>query len=214
MTDRTLYTYWRSSAAYRVRIALNVKGLAWSPKSVDLRTGAQSGVGYKLLNPQGMIPYLIDGDIGLNQSVAIIEWLDETYPDPPLLPATPLMRARVRAAALTIACDIHPLNNLRVLKYLRSEFDRDQDAIDAWSRHWIEAGFESLEEIAEGSPGPYLFGETVTLADICLAPQMYNARRMQADVARFPKLCAIDKALVALPAFDAARPEAQADADM
>lgn len=213
MTDRVLYTYWRSSAAYRVRIALNMKGLAWSPKSVDLRTGAQSGVGFKLLNPQGMIPYLIDGDIGLNQSVAIIEWLDETYPEPRLLPADPLARARVRAAALTIACDIHPLNNLRVLKYLRTELGRDQDAIDAWARHWIEAGFESLEEIADGSTGPYLFGNSVTLADICLVPQMYNARRMQADVARFPKLCAVDKALLGLPAFNAARPEAQPDAD-
>ena len=214
MSDRTLYTYWRSSAAYRVRIALNLKGLPWSPKSVDLRSGAQSGVGFKLLNPQGMIPYLIDGEIGLNQSVAIIEWLDETYPEPPLLPADPLARARIRAAALTIACDIHPLNNLRVLKYLRSEFGQDQDAIDTWSRHWIEAGFESLEEIAEGSTGPYLFGDTVTLADICLVPQMYNARRMQADVARFPKLGAIDKALVAIPAFNTARPEAQPDADV
>ena len=214
MSDRTLYTYWRSSAAYRVRIALNLKGLLWSPKSVDLRSGAQSGVGFKLLNPQGMIPYLIDGEIGLNQSVAIIEWLDETYPEPPLLPADPLARARIRAAALTIACDIHPLNNLRVLKYLRSEFGQDQDAIDTWSRHWIEAGFESLEEIAEGSSGPYLFGDTVTLADVCLVPQMYNARRMQADVARFPRLGAIDKALVALPAFNAARPEAQPDADV
>ena len=214
MSDRTLYTYWRSSAAYRVRIALNLKGLLWSPKSVDLRSGAQSGVGFKLLNPQGMIPYLIDGEIGLNQSVAIIEWLDETYPEPPLLPADPLARARIRAAALTIACDIHPLNNLRVLKYLRSEFGQDQDAIDTWSRHWIEAGFESLEEIAEGSTGPYLFGDTVTLADICLVPQMYNARRMQADVARFPKLGAIDKALVAIPAFNTARPEAQPDADV
>ncbi len=214
MSDRTLYTYWRSSAAYRVRIALNLKGLKWSPKSVDLRSGAQSGVGFKLLNPQGMIPYLIDGEVGLNQSVAIIEWLDETYPEPPLLPTDALARARVRAASLTIACDIHPLNNLRVLNYLRSEFGQDQDAVDSWSRHWIEAGFESLEEIAEGSTGPYLFGDTVTLADICLVPQMYNARRMQADVARFPRLGAIDKALVALPAFNAARPEAQPDADV
>ena len=214
MSDRTLYTYWRSSAAYRVRIALNFKGLEWSPKSVDLRSGAQSGVGFKLLNPQGMIPYLIDGDVGLNQSLAIMEWLDDTYPEPPLLPTEPLARARVRAAALTIACDIHPLNNLRVLKYLRSEFGQEQDAIDTWSRHWIEAGFESLEEIAEGSTGRYLFGDSVTMADICLVPQMYNARRMQADVARFPKLCAIDKALVALPPFNAARPEAQPDADV
>ncbi len=214
MTDRTLYTYWRSSAAYRVRIALNLKGLDWSPKAIDLRSGAQNGVGYKMLNPQGLLPYLIDGDTGLNQSLAIIEWLDETYPEPPLLGPDPLTRARIRAAALTIACDIHPLNNARVQRYLKDPLGHDQEAIDTWARHWIELNFASLEEIAEGASGKYLFGDTPTLADVCLVPQMYNARRVQADVARFPKLSAIDKALLALPAFNAARPEAQPDADV
>ena len=211
---RTLYSYWRSSAAYRVRIALALKGLAYETKPIDLRTGAQSGVGFKLLNPQGLVPYLIDGESGLNQSMAIIEYLDETYPDPPLLPAEPLARARVRAAALTIAADIHPINNLRILKYLKNDMGQEQEAIDAWGRHWIETGFASLEEVAEGSPGPYLFGDAVTLADICLPPQMYNARRLRADLSRLPKLVEIDKALMALPAFLKSRPEAQPDADV
>ena len=214
MSDRVLYSFWRSSAAYRVRIALNLKGLKYATKAIDLRSGAQSGVGFKLLNPQGLVPYLIDGEAGLNQSLAIIEWLDETYPEPALLPGNPLARARVRAAALTIACDIHPLNNLRVLKYLKDPLGLDQDTVDTWARHWIEEGFASLEEIAEGDPQTYLFGNTPTLADVCLVPQMYNARRVQADVARFPNLQRIDKALMQLPAFNAARPEAQPDADV
>ena len=165
-----------------------------------------------MLNPQGMVPYLIDGDTGLNQSLAIIEYLDETYPDPPLLPASPVARARVRAAALAISCDIHPLNNLRVLKYLKEPLGHEQEAIDTWQRHWIETGFAALEEIAEAATGTYLFGDTVTLAEVCLVPQFANARRCQADVARFPRLSAIDQALNALPAFAAARPERQPDA--
>ena len=210
--NRTLYGYWRSSAAYRVRIALGLKGLDYDYKAIDLRTGAQSGVGFTMLNPQGMVPYLIDGDTGLNQSLAIIEYLDETYPDPPLLPASPVARARVRAAALAISCDIHPLNNLRVLKYLKEPLGHEQEAIDTWQRHWIETGFAALEEIAEAATGTYLFGDTVTLAEVCLVPQFANARRCQADVARFPRLSAIDQALNALPAFAAARPERQPDA--
>ncbi len=214
MTQRTLYGYWRSSAAYRVRIALGLKGLDYEHKGIDLRTGAQGGIGYKLLNPQGFVPYLIDGEVGLNQSLAIIEWLDETYPEPRLLPDDPLARARVRAAALTIACDIHPINNLRVLKYLKNPLGQEQEAIDAWARHWIEEGFTPLEEIAEGSPGSYLFGDRPTLADICLVPQMYNARRVRADLTRFPTLVAIDKAMLDLPEVKKARPEAQPDADV
>lgn len=214
MSDRTLYGYWRSSAAYRVRIALNLKGLAYNNKPVDLRAGAQGGVGYKLLNPQGMVPFLIDGGAGLNQSLAIIEWLDETYPEPPLLASDPLTRARIRAAALSIACDIHPLNNLRVQKYLKAEMKLEPDAIEAWGRHWIETGLANIEEIAESATGPYLFGDAPTLADVCLVPQMYNARRAQADVARFPNIQRIDKALMQLAAFRDARPEAQADADV
>ncbi len=214
MSQRTLYTFWRSSAAYRVRIALGLKGLDYDSKPVDLRTGAQQGIGYKLLNPQGFVPYLIDGEVGLNQSLAIIEWLDETYPEPPLLPADPLGRARVRAAALTIACDIHPLNNLRVLKYLKDPLGQEQEAIDAWAQHWIGQGFAPLEEIAEGSPGPYLFGDAPTLADVCLVPQMYNARRVRTDLTPFPRLVEIDKRLLDLPQIRNARPEAQADADV
>jgi len=209
---RTLYGYWRSSASYRVRIALAVKGLDYEQVPINLAQGAQGGVGFRLLNPQGLVPYLIDDTAGLNQSLAIIEYLDEVYPDPPLLPNNALGRARVRAAALQIACDIHPLNNLRVLRYLKVELGQEQDVVDAWYRHWVELGFAALEELAEGATGAYLFGDAVTLADVCLVPQMWNARRLQADIARFPKLVAIDTRLNALPAIRAASPERQADA--
>ena len=212
--SRTLYSYWRSSAAYRVRIALALKGLDYDYKAIDLRAGAQGGVGFKLLNPQGFVPYLIDGEVGLNQSLAIIEYLDETYPEPRLLPDEPVARARVRAAAMAIACDIHPLNNLRVLKHLKNVLGHEQAEIDEWQQHWIEAGFAALEEIAEASPGPYLFGDSVTMAEVCLVPQMYNARRARADLTHFPRLVEIDKALNALPAVRKARPEAQPDADV
>ncbi|QYE34878.1 MULTISPECIES: maleylacetoacetate isomerase [Sphingosinicellaceae] len=212
MTTRTLYGYWRSSASYRVRIALAIKGLAYDQVAINLAKGAQSGIGFKLLNPQGFVPYLIDGDTGLNQSLAIIEYLDEVYPEPPLLPGDPIGRARVRGVAQQIACDIHPVNNLRVLNYLRGPLAQPQEAVDTWYRHWIEVGFEALEEIAEVATGEYLFGDTVTLADICLVPQMWNARRLQADIARFPKLSAIDVRLNGLPAVAAARPERQPDA--
>ena len=209
---RTLYGYWRSSASYRVRIALAVKGLAYDAVAINLAQGAQTSVGFTMLNPQGFVPYLIDDDVGLNQSLAIIEYLDEVHPAPPLLPGDALARARVRGAALQIACDIHPINNLRVLKYLRGELGHDQAAVDTWYRHWVETGFGPLEEIAEAATGAYLFGDQVTLADVCLVPQMWNARRLQADIARFPKLVEIDKRLNALPAVAAARPEAQPDA--
>ncbi len=209
---RTLYTYWRSSASYRVRIALALKGLAYEQVAINLAQGAQTSVGFTMMNPQGLIPYLIDGEIGLNQSLAIIEYLDETYPDPPLLPADPVRRARVRGVALQIACDIHPLNNLRVLKYLKGEMGQAQAAVDTWYRHWVETGFAALEELAEAATGAYLFGDAVTLADVCLVPQMWNARRLQADIALFPKLVAIDTRLNALPAVAAARPERQPDA--
>ncbi len=210
--SRTLYSYWRSSASYRVRIALAIKGLVYEQVAINLAQGAQTSVGFTLLNPQGFVPYLIDDAAGLNQSLAIVEYLDELHPEPPLLPSDPLARARVRGAALQIACDIHPLNNLRVLKYLRSELGQPQEAVDAWYRHWVETGFAALEEIAERATGAYLFGDMVTLADVCLVPQMWNARRLQADIARFPALVAIDTRLNALPAIAAARPEAQPDA--
>jgi len=212
-SSRFLYDYWRSSASYRVRIALAVKGLDWTAKPVDLRSGAQSGVGFTMLNPQGLVPVLLDGNQALNQSIAIIEWLDETYPEPRLLPGDAALRARVRAAALAIACDIHPINNLRVLKHLKG-MGHEQEAIDNWQRHWIETGLAPLEELAEASPGPFLFGAQVTMAECCLVPQLYNARRVQADVARFPRLGEIDRRLNLLPAFQAARPERQAGAEV
>ena len=209
--NRTLYSYWRSSASYRVRIALAVKGLAYDTHGIDLLAGAQQGVGFALLNPQGLVPYLIDGDVGLNQSLAILEYLDEAYPEPPLLPRGAVARARVRAVALAVACDIHPLNNLRVLRYLRNDLGQEQAAVETWQRHWIELGLAAIEEIAEANAGEYLCGDTLTIADICLVPQLYNARRVQADVARFPTLGELDKRLNRLPAFIAARPEAQPD---
>ncbi len=212
--DRVLYDYWRSSAAYRVRIALAVKGLAYETKTVDLRTGAQSGIGYTMLNPQGLVPFLIDGDTGIAQSLAIIEYLEEMYPAPPLLPGDAAMRARIRGAALGMIADAHPLINLRVRKYLSRELEHDEAKIDDWGRHWVELALGPLEEQAERAQGTYLFGDTVTLADVCLVPQLYGARRLQADVARFPALGAIDKRLNALPAFQAARPERQPGADV
>ncbi len=205
--SRVLYGFGTSSAAYRVRIALAVKGLDWEGKSIDLLAGAQHGVGYRILNPQGLVPLLIDGDVALNQSMAIIEYLDETYPEPSLLPGDAVQRARIRAAAQTIACDIHPLNNLRVQQYLKDPLEQPQAAVDDWVRHWITTGFQPLEELAEAGRGPYLFGDQITLADICLVPQMANARRARADLSAFPKLVAVDKALNAHPAVKAARPE-------
>jgi maleylacetoacetate isomerase len=211
--SRTLYSYWRSSAAYRVRLALAFKGLSYEQTPIDLRRDGQSSLGFKVMNPQGLVPYFIDGSAGMNQSVAIIEYLEETYPEPPLLPADPVRRAHVRAAALIVACDIHPINNQRVLKYLKHSLGHDQDAIDAWARYWIEIGLEPLEEIAEANRGDYLFGSEVTLADLCLVPQLYNARRVQADVARFPRLGEIDARINATAWGQAARPERQPDAD-
>ena len=210
--NRILYGYWRSSAAYRVRLALAFKGLGYKSKAIDLRSGAQSGIGFTMLNPQGLVPYLIDGDVGLNQSLAIIEYIDETYPDPPLLPSDAVARARIRAAALTIACDIHPLNNLRVLNYLKGPLAVAPESVDLWAEHWITTGFAALEETAATSTGRYLFGDSVTLADLCLIPQMYNARRIRADLTAFPSMVAIDKKLNALPMLRKARPEAQPDA--
>jgi maleylpyruvate isomerase len=209
-----LHGYWRSGASYRVRIGLGLKGLAYQTAALDLRKGEQKAPAFLAINPQGMTPALQQGETVLTQSPAILEWLEETHPEPPLLPKDAQDRAQVRAMAALIGCDIHPLNNLRVLKYLKQPLGHEQAEIDAWAQHWIEAGFAALEEIAEGSPGPYLFGAAVTMADVCLVPQMYNARRVRADLTHFPRLVAIDKALNALPAVRKARPEAQPDADV
>ncbi|MGH8300733.1 MAG: maleylacetoacetate isomerase [Steroidobacteraceae bacterium] len=209
-----LYTYFRSSAAYRVRIALNLKGIEYESVPVDLRPGAHRRPDYLARNPQGLIPALEDGGAFLSQSLAIIEYLDEIHPRPPLLPRTPLERARVRSMALAVACYIHPLNNLRVLNLLRSPLGHDEAAVDTWYRHWIVEGFRGLEEEARRASGDgrHMFGTAVTLADICLVPQMFNAHRLSCNVEPFPTLRAICANLETLPAFMRAAPAAQPDA--
>jgi len=209
-----VYTYFRSSAAYRLRIALNLKGLSGDMVSIHLQKegGQNRKPEYRAINPQMRVPALkLDSGEVLTQSLAIIEYLDEVDPQPPLLPRDPVQRAKVRALALTIACDIHPLNNLAPLRYLKNELGQDQSKIDAWYHHWILEGFEALETMVR--PGPYAFGGEVTLADVCLVPQIYNARRLKVPLERFPKLVAIDAACAKLPAFKQARPENQPDAE-
>ena len=209
-----LYTYFRSSATYRVRIALGVKGLDYEPAFVNLRDGAQKEPGYLAKNPQGLIPaFETDKGEVLSQSLAIIEYLDETHPQPPLLPADPLGRARVRAMAQVVACEMHPLNNLGILKYLKGPLGQDQEAIDAWYQHWIARGFSSLEAMVSkfGGDDGFCYGQAITLADVCLVPQMWNARRFECDLAPYPRLVAIDTRLQAIEAFALAAPEAQAD---
>ncbi|MGH8288544.1 MAG: maleylacetoacetate isomerase [Steroidobacteraceae bacterium] len=209
-----LYTYFRSSAAYRVRIALNLKGIDYEAVPVDLRPGAHRQPDYLARNPQGLIPALEDGGRVISQSLAIIEYLEETHPQPALLPRSAPDRARVRSMALAIACDIHPLNNLRVLNYLRSPLGHDEAAVDTWYRHWIAEGLRALEEEAKRSSGDghHLFGTEVTLADVCLVPQMFNARRFRCNVDSFPTLRAIGAHLEALAPFARAAPDAQPDA--
>jgi maleylacetoacetate isomerase len=209
-----LHTYFRSSAAYRVRIALNLKGLQYQSHSKVLMKGEQRQPEYLQLNPQGLIPALeVDGAV-LTQSLAIIEYLDEVYPAPPLLPRDAVGRAHVRAMALAIACDIHPLNNLRVLNYLKQPLAHEQASIDDWYRHWITLGFTALEAQVQrhSNGGRYCYADTLSLADVLLAPQMLNARRFNTELTPFPTLVAICSHLDALPAFAAARPEAQPDA--
>ncbi len=209
-----LYTFWRSSAAYRVRIALSVKGLAFESVSKKLGKGEHLSAEYAELNPQGFVPALDIGGTVLSQSLAIIEYLDDVHPEPPLRPADAVGRATVRAMALAIACDIHPLNNLRVLNYLRGPLGAGEDAVNTWYRHWIETGFAALERLAlrHSRDRRHLYGSALSLADVCLVPQVYNARRFECDLAPFPTLVAISTALESLPAVAAARPEAQPDA--
>ncbi|AOB32025.1 maleylacetoacetate isomerase [Bordetella sp. H567] len=211
-----LYSYFRSSAAYRVRIALNLKGLPYDYATVHLlkEGGQQLKPDYLRLNPQALVPTLVDGTAVLTQSMAIIEYLEETHPQPPLLPSTPVARARVRALAQGIACDVHPLNNLRVLRYLKRELDVTDAARDAWYRHWVETGLLALERMLADSPdtGVYCHGDTPTLADACLVPQIFNARRLDCDLSAMPIIVRIDEACRALPAFAQAAPENQPDA--
>ncbi|HJU39095.1 MAG TPA: maleylacetoacetate isomerase [Tahibacter sp.] len=212
-----LYGYWRSSAVYRVRIALNLKGLPYETVPVHLvnNGGEQHAESYRKLNPQELIPVLRDGGRIVRQSLAIVEYLDEAYEgECKLLPATARDRARVRALAQLIACDVHPLNNLRVLQYLEREFNAPQVERERWSRHWIAEGFRAFEELLADSPstGQFCEGDDPTLADVCLVPQVYNARRWGVDLEPFPTIVRIDAHCRTLPAFDAARPEAQPDA--
>lgn len=211
-----LFTYFRSSAAYRVRIALNLKGLKADYRYVHLVKdgGQQHQPDYLKLNPQGLVPALVDDGQVLTQSLAIIEYLDETHPEPALLPKDAIGRARVRALAQIVACDIHPVNNLRILKYLETEFGVDEAARKKWYRHWILEGFTALEKSLADNPvtGKYCHGGQPTLADICLVPQVFNARRFEIDMKLFPVINRIDTECLKLNAFSDAAPEKQNDA--
>jgi maleylacetoacetate isomerase len=208
-----LIGYWRSSAAYRVRIALNLKGIEHQNRFCDLRAGDQHSEGYKLLNPQGLVPTLINSEgVRLTQSLAIIEWLEEIYPNPRLLPSDSVERALARASAMEIACDIHPLNNLRVLNYLRGALAQPETAVQAWIGHWISKGLESLEVRFARTRGDYFFGASPGILEICLVPQLYSARRFGIDVTKYERLLRAERAAAELPAFRRAAPEAQPDA--
>jgi maleylacetoacetate isomerase/maleylpyruvate isomerase len=212
-----LYTYFRSSAAFRVRIALNLKGLAYDAVPVHLLRGGgeQLQPAYRSVNPESLVPCLDDDGALVTQSMAIIEYLDETRPGVPLLPADPLGRARVRALSQMIGCDIHPIDNLRVLRYLVNELGVSEEAKNDWFRHWIRTGFTALEQRLsnEASTGSFCHGDQPTMADCLLVPQVFNARRMDLDLAPFPTIVRIHETCMALPAFDAAQPARQADAE-
>ncbi len=211
-----LYGFYRSSAAYRMRIALNLKGLDYRKISIHLRDGAQFSADYSRINPQHQVPTLEteEGDL-LVQSPAIFEWLEESYPEPPLLPPDPLGRQRVRAMAAVPGCDIHPIGNLRVLQYLQNELGQDQEAVTAWARHWIELGFAGLERMLAGHPatGAFCHGDAPTMADVFLVPQLFNAARFGADMDRFPTIRRIGETCNAHDAFERAAPGNQEDAE-
>jgi maleylacetoacetate isomerase len=212
---RELYSYFRSSAAYRVRIALGLKGLEYRIAPIHLLRGGgeQHGAEYLRRNPQGLVPALVEEGHVLTQSLAIMEYLDEAYGPPALLPEDALGRARVRSLALHIACDIHPLNNLRVLRWLAHELHVEQPARDVWYRHWIEEGFRALEtQLQSAETGRCCHGDRPGLADCCLIPQVYNARRLDVDLAPYPTIARIVEHCEALPAFQAAHPDMQPDA--
>jgi maleylpyruvate isomerase len=209
-----LHGYFRSGTTYRVRLALNWKGVAYEYVPVNLAAGAQSGADYLARNPQGLVPALEAGDDVLTQSPAILEWIEETFPQRPLLPADPLVRARIRAFAAVIGCDIHPIQNLRILKAVGGEDGPGSEPSRAWARRWIESGFGALERLAEAAPGEngFLFTDGPTLAEVYLVPQMFNATRFGVDVSAYPRLVAADAAARALPELDRAAPENQPDA--
>lgn len=207
-----LYDYWRSSAAYRVRIALNLKGLAYESVPIDLRAGAQRSAAFLGRNPHRLVPCLEDGEVVLDQSLAILEYLEARHLDPPLLPDAPAARAEARSIALAVACEIHPLNNTRVLQYLEREVGLDESARLAWYRHWIALGLGALEARLAERAGRFCVGARPSFADVCLVPQMYNARRYECDVEPYPSLRRIDQHCRALEPFAKAAPERQPDA--
>jgi len=208
-----LHGYWRSSAAYRVRIGLNLKGLAFRQATLDLRSGDQRAAAYRELAPIGLVPTLEADGLRVTQSLAILEWLEERHPGTPLLPEQAEARAIVRAMALIVACDIHPINNLRVLSALRSDFAASEAMVQKWIARWIEEGFTALETMVAEHGGTFCFGDRPTIADCCLIPQVYNARRFGIDLNVFPRLVATEVQCLGLDAFHRARPELQPDAD-
>jgi maleylacetoacetate isomerase len=205
-----LYTYFRSSAAYRVRIALNLKQVPYDPVAVNLLKGEHATESYASVNPQRRVPALDIGETVLLQSPAILEYLDETYPEPPLLPVGAVARARVRAVCALIACDIHPLNNAGTLAYLKQRLGQDRAGVDAWYAHWVRQGFDAIERMLE--PGPFAFGSRPTLADVYLVPQVFNARRFNVPLDPYSRIAAVDEACGTLEAFQAAAPDRQPDA--
>lgn len=209
-----LYTYFRSSAAFRVRVALNLKGLTYDPVFIHLAKGEHRKPEYAALDPQGLLPTLVDGEHALSQSLAIIEYLEEKYPTPPLLPRDVLGRARVRSLSLLVACEIHPLNNLRTLQHLKRALGQSEDEINRWYRHWIADGLTKLEaDLGRGATGRFCHGDTPTMADCCLVPQIFNAKRYQSDLAPYPTVMRIFDACMKLEAFDRAQPSKQPDAE-
>ena len=212
MTRIILHDYFRSSASYRVRIALNLKGISYQQRPVSLVDNAQHSADYKALNPQGFVPMLEWDEVRLTQSLAIFDYIDAQVKDPPLVPSDPEGRAHVLALALTVACDIHPLNNLRILRYLKNELGHPQEAVDAWYRHWVAEGLAALEALAAPQAGSFLYGDRVSMADICLVPQLYNARRFDVPLDAYPTLLRAEASALELSAFAAAHPDRQESA--
>jgi maleylacetoacetate isomerase len=209
-----LYTFFRSSASFRVRIAMNYKGLAYEPSLVNLPKGEHMEVKYKSVNSQGLVPALEDGAHVLTQSLAIMEYLDEVHPGPKLLPADPIDRAYVRAFSQIVACEIHPLNNLRTLKYVKRTYGLDEEGVNAWYRHWIAEGFAMMESFLLGHKrkGKYCFRDQITMADCCLVPQVFNAQRYQCDLTLYPAVMSVHEECMKLEAFIAAQPSKQPEA--